>query len=280
MMSYDHVPNFPCYIRYGLQSLECAEQLLVKAAAKNIDTELKHQRDLMIKILSLFLLWSTTISDSNKSLFHSLLESFIDSYLYYSKESTILHEVIFIIQEGYSMTEEQKEAFIEAVLEAGCDKAIDEVDAEGLRPLHRASGSNVKILIKHGAHVDATNSRGEIPLPKGTFGVPSLRCTVANAIVKYSLPYQSIGLPSHVVEFVKLHDPGPPLQRLNQVCVHVHVRCQPPKLSKSPRSRKPFQIHMKPRPLPKPPSYSTITIKPSTPANKPPIPMPQSPPHE
>ena len=64
------------------------------------------------------------------------------------------------------------------------------------------------MLMKYGAHIDAVNSKGETAFPRGTFGVPSLYCTVANAIVQYSLPYQSIGLPSHAVQFkfIMLHD--------------------------------------------------------------------------
>ena len=163
-------------------------------------------RDAICEVLNLFSLWfhsagaegiSTDTSDSHDGFF-SLLKLFVERYLYYEKNSTVL----FIALEAVFT-----EPFIEAILKAGGDKAIDCANRQGQRPLHvAASGHTREMLMKYGAHVDAVNSKGETAFPRGTFGVPSLYCTVANAIVQYSLPYRSIGLPSHVVQFILLHD--------------------------------------------------------------------------
>ena len=52
---------------------------------------------------------------------------------------------------------------------------------------------------------------------------------------------------SHVVQFVKSHDPGPTSQRFNQ------VYRWPPKFSTSPHSRGHLQFHMKQHKLLRPP---------------------------
>ena len=75
----------------------------------------------------------------------------------------------------------------------------------------------MKILLEYGAHVDTTNSKGltlfsdivksKLPSYKALCSphLPlSLYCIAANDVVKYCIPYQ--GLPSHVIDFIKLHD--------------------------------------------------------------------------
>ena len=76
----------------------------------------------------------------------------------------------------------------------------------------------IRILLKYGAHVDATNSKGltlfsdivksKVPSYKALYSphLPlSFYCIAANAVVKYCIPYE--GLPSHVIDFMKLHSP-------------------------------------------------------------------------
>ena len=191
LMCWNYAPNFPCYINYGIQSLECVRTLSAIAASNNVCIDSSH------KLLNLFLLWG-----ANGNLCFTTLKSFVDSY--HPETSTILHVAIDVAKPRDN--QEQSHSFLEAVLEAGGDEFIDTANDKGQRPLHRVTGSTVQLLIEHRAHVDAVDSQGKAAVPTGTFGVPSLYCTVANAIVKCSLPYQSIGLPSHVVEFVMLHD--------------------------------------------------------------------------
>ena len=134
---------------------------------------------------------------------------------YYPNESTLLHLLLTsVVLNGHDnqqsiYTHCHEEEFVIAMLDAGCDKVVNHTDKKGQRPLHIIAKRMdlFKQLVNYGAHVDAVNTEGKTVLPTGTFGVPSLYCTVANAIVKYSLPYQSAQLPSHVVQFVMLHDP-------------------------------------------------------------------------
>lgn len=174
--------------------------------------------------MRLFLLWSTC--DSTHSSFSSLLHSFVGSYLYYPNKSTLLHLLLANVlldshgrasihtyhQQEASLpiqTHHHEEAFVVALLNAGCDKVLNHADKDGQRPLHIIVDRTdiFKVLINHGAHIDAVNVLGKSALPTGTFGVSSLYCTAANAIVMYSLPYQSMELPYHVVQFIMLHDP-------------------------------------------------------------------------
>ena len=72
--------------------------------------------------------------------------------------------------------------------------------------------------MEYGAQVDTTNNKGltlfsdivksKLSLYKALCSphLPlSLYCTPANDVVKYCIPYR--GLPSHVIDFIKLHDP-------------------------------------------------------------------------
>ena len=198
-----HIPNFPCYISYGSYCLEHLPLLVQSPFDENwfYDTF----SEILYKMLLLFAGMVCCSNDIEQ--FKSLLQSFIS--LYCLKDPTILHTAIEITYDEEAFTQSQVETFIGAILEAGGDQIIDCMNIAGQRPLHIVANdqSLLKLLVDHGAHVDAVNSEGKTALPIGTFGVPSLYCTVANAIVKYSLPYQSIGLPPHVVQFVMLHDP-------------------------------------------------------------------------
>ena len=195
-----HIADYPCYVNYGLKSLGYLQSLSARALSTNtiIYTYPIHQT------LKLFLRWY--LSESKRNLLLSTLKTFVNDYLYFPKGSTILHAATNVLEPN---TKNHKE-FFEAILEAGGSQVIDIVDSQGQRPLHVIPKSEniAKVLINHGAHADAVNSKGETAFPLGTFGIPSLCCTIANAIVKYSLPYQSTKLPSHIVQFIMLHDCG------------------------------------------------------------------------
>lgn len=215
MMRNSHMPKFQNYINYGLRSLSYLKLLSAKAVAAGIDTGATyHHMMILERLLKLFLFWSTySITDSS---FTSLLCSFVRKYIYYSNESTLLHLLLENVlldtvshHQHALYTHCHEEEFVVAVLDAGCGEVINHPDKEGERPLHTITKRKdiFKLLINHGAHIDAVNSEGKTALPMGTFGVRSLYCTVANAIVSFSMPYQSIGLPSRVVHFIMLHDP-------------------------------------------------------------------------
>ena len=204
MVNHNHTPNFLTYINYGLHCLECMQLLSNKATSSNIYININYQH-LLNRILRLFMWWSICKCTRESFLLH--LNSFIKSYLHCPKKSTILHLAVNAIDCVHSAKEQTTE-FIEAVLEAGGGDVINYTSDKGQRLLHIVANNEglTELLIKHGAHVDAVDSKGKTAFPTGTFGVPPLYCTVANAIVRYSLPYQWIGLPPHVVQFVMLHD--------------------------------------------------------------------------
>ena len=196
MVENNHIPKFTCYIGYLLHYLED-----LSAG----DTSIYEWIEEMVQ---LFMLWS--IYDANSE-FLSLLQTFIEKCHHACQGSTLLHEILPDLEHFNVdlLSDDVVMTFIEAFLVAGGNKVIDCVDDNGQRPLHLCINNKcvAKLLIKHGAHADAVNKKGETAFPRGTFGVPSLYCTAANATVKHLLPYQSVGLPSCVVQFIGLHDP-------------------------------------------------------------------------
>ena len=152
----------------------------------------------------------------------SLAKEFVLTYLFYPEGSELLLSNSGFIYEYPSL--------LRLLLEVGGDAAINDVGWDGRTLLQVALREAIKtyqiytieevirILLKYGIHVDTTNRKGltlfsdivksnlssykalcspHLPL--------SLYCIAANAVVKYCIPYQ--GLPSHVIDFIKLHDP-------------------------------------------------------------------------
>ena len=185
---YSCVPNYPCYIQWGLEVLKMMPPSTLDA------------RQTSSYIMKLFVMWSLRLSNTSTSSFFSHLKSFVEHC-----QAPALHLALETVKS--SLFKNDAEKFVDAVLAVGGDKFIDCAD-KGQRPLHLVAGNEslTDMLISHGAHVDAVNGKGKTALPRDAFGVPSLYCTTANAIVQYSLPYLSIGLPTHVVQFVVLHD--------------------------------------------------------------------------
>ena len=101
--------------------------------------------------------------------------------------------------------------FLTLLLECGGSKLINDVGQHGIRPVSKATTKAItSLLIAYGAHVDAASIGGYMGvnphLKNLQFSFP-LTCLSARAIVAESIPYRSIDLPPHIIEFIALHDP-------------------------------------------------------------------------
>ena len=206
--------NIQLYIKFGLTALKTKYHLQLP-----IEPYDKHE------VLRVFSMWIESCESPNSSYpveLISLAKEFVLSYLNYPEGSELL-----LSNSGFIYL---YPSLLRLLLEVGGDTVINDVGWDGRTLLQVALQEAVNayklekieevisILLEYGAHVDTTNSKGltlfsdivksklssykalcspHLPL--------SLYCTSANAVVKYCIPYQ--GLPSHVVDFIKLHDP-------------------------------------------------------------------------
>ena len=101
--------------------------------------------------------------------------------------------------------------FLTLLLECGSTKLINDVGQHGIRPVGKATTKAItSLLIAYGAHVDAASIGGYMggnPHLKDLQYPFPLTCLSAKTIVSESIPYRSIDLPPHIVEFIALHDP-------------------------------------------------------------------------
>ena len=206
--------NFPFYIKFGLTALKTKYHLQLPVEPYD-----KHP------ILGLFSMWTESCESTNSSYpfeIISLAKEFVLSYLYYPEGSELLLSISNSIYLYPSL--------LRLLLEVGGDTVINDVGWDGRTLLQVALQEAVNaykigrieevisILLEYGAHVDTTNSKGltlfsdrvksKLPSYKALCSpyLPlSLYCTAANVVVKYCIPYQ--GLPSRVIDFIKLHDP-------------------------------------------------------------------------
>ena len=207
-------PNFPLFIQFGLTALRTKYHLQLPVESYD-----KRQ------VLRVFSMWIKSCESSSSSYpfeLISLAKEFVLTYLYYPEGSELLlsnSDFIYLYP-----------SLLCLLLEVGGDAVINDVGWDGRTLLQVALKKAVnaykiesieeviRILLEYGAHVDTTNSKGltlfsdivksKLPSYKALCfpHLPlSLYCTAANAIAKYCLPYQ--GLPSHVIDFIKLHDP-------------------------------------------------------------------------
>ena len=167
-------------------------------------------------------------------------QKFVKKYLKSSKGTTLLHYALtnFVILEDEEDIYDKYpnlSQLIEALLHWGAYKVIDVPDNSGMRPIHiavnRANENQdtevqelVSPLIACGAHLDAVNRHGETAVEQCTnevvkvvlysSGPLPLTCQASNCVVREGLPYRSIGLPTHVVNLIKLHD----MLSINHTC--------------------------------------------------------------
>ena len=208
-------PNFQLYIKFGLTALKTKYHL-----------QLQVERDDKRQVLLLFSMWMKSCDFFTNSSYPfeliSLAKEFVLSFRYYPEGSELLLSNSDFIYQYPSL--------LRLLLEVGGDAVINDVGWDGRTLLQVALKKAVnaykverieeviKILLEYGAHVDTTNSKGltlfsdlvksKLPSYKALCfpHLPlSLYCIAANAVAKYCIPYQ--GLPSHVIDFIKLHDP-------------------------------------------------------------------------
>ena len=217
--------NFPLYIKFGLTALKTKYHLQLPVERYD-----KHQ------VLRVFSMWIESCESTNSSYpfeLLSLAKEFVSTYLYYPEGSELLLSNCDFIYQYPSLLRLLLEVGGNAVindvgwdgrtlLQVALQKLVNVSEKEGIDEVIRIEEvikieEVIRILLEYGAHVDTTNSKGltlfsdvvqsklssykalcspHLPL--------SLYCIAANAVVKYCIPYQ--GLPSHVVDFIKLHD--------------------------------------------------------------------------
>ena len=122
-------------------------------------------------------------------------------------------DVLDIALSGYERRT-LSDCFLSILLESGGDAFVNKVGWTGYRPLNLVQTKEAtSLLLAHGAHLDAVNKPDQYvhvstnPYLDDYFLTPlPLACLSAKCIVSESIPYQSIGLPCHVVEFIVLHD--------------------------------------------------------------------------
>ena len=214
LLETEYPLNFQLYIKFGLTALKTKYHLQLPVEPYD-----KHE------VLRMFSMWIKSCESTNSSYpfeLISLAKEFVLTYLYYPEGSELLLSNSGFIYEYPSL--------LRLLLEVGGDAAINDVGWDGRTLLQVALQEAIKtyqiytieevirILLKYGIHVDTTNSKGltlfsdivksKLPSYKALCSphLPlSLYCIAANAVVKYCIPYQ--GLPSHVIDFIKLHDP-------------------------------------------------------------------------
>ena len=233
MVATGYTPNFKIFFEFGLKCLEFLKRLEGKA-----DSEVLDSRQLLLRLLELFRIWIR--HDYIKQLKSeagfvastdciSLCKALISSYLNYSPRCNLLHdflsEVSFYMEDmvsdehlcSYSIS-------LEKFLMCGAEKVINEPDGNGNRPISRVfeleseiAVQCMSILIDFGAHVDAVDHKGQMCLNWQTrhppvhsylmtLGPLKLACYAAQTIVREKIKYLQVGLPSHVISFVKMHD--------------------------------------------------------------------------
>ena len=239
MIHANYTPNFQRYMQFAVRSLGFLERLRDKADGEVVDNF--DMISISVRIMLLWLLNQAKLSIASKSefylppIFTSLCVELVSNFLFHPKRYNLLHFVFWNLQEliyfaNYDNTTIAHilKIFIEAVMKAGGERCLNMVDKDGTRLLHIASkqslilktGEYVSTLIEWGAHIDAVDYLGQTAAhPKYclrnsptysyflSLGPSPLFCYAARTIVREHFPYQTLGLPNHIVSFVKLHDP-------------------------------------------------------------------------
>ena len=234
--SGSYVPDYSMFVRLGLLALK---------ATCHLDEPVLQ---LVATVLELFSCWISSIEGEFPSSMIALAKELVSEF-YCPDESNLLCSNVhcfFNLPKGPLL--------FQLLLEAGGNAAINEVvdqipwmdiysGNEERDPyfseqtlLHRVllglykciEDSEIvvkvlEVLLKHGAHIDTTNSKGMTVFSSQVFSgldevnlssyntlcssyLPlSLYCIAANAVVKHGVSYES-KLPLHVVKFVRLHD--------------------------------------------------------------------------
>ena len=113
--------------------------------------------------------------------------------------------------------------FLSLLLQSGGDAFVNKIGWTGYRPLKLAQTKEAtSLLLAHGAHLDAVSKPFFLDRPSlfDRYMLVStnpylddyypalhpLTCLSARCVVSQSIPYRSIDLPPHIIEFIALHD--------------------------------------------------------------------------
>ena len=239
MVQNKHRPDFKRYVEFGFKELEILEVLQSQSSdIVPIDFQV-----ILGIILYIFMSWIHFDVEVNKGEdvaegclcsreCEELGSRLIQKYLYSIRGSTLLIYALSnftILEDDEDIIDKYSNlsVLIEAMLQWGADEAINTPDSEGTRPLHAAVALGndsedtdveelVSPLIAGGAHVDAVGQDGCTAFELCTndvvrtvlqsCGPLPLFCQSAVKVVSEGLPYGDIGLPSHVVTVIRLHD--------------------------------------------------------------------------
>ena len=219
MHKYQYIPNYDCYIQFGLAALQYLERA---SLANKADSETINYRKALILILKLVYFKVGHHHRKAKKPIEQLssdplIKELVTKYLFCTDGNTLLHLAIDIVSPILQNRPALPCVYIEVLLMAGANEAVNIISVvSGDMPLHATPYCRelVQLLVRYGAHLDAVNSKGKAMMQlmnERAFyeflrGPLSLYCIVSNAIVKYALPYHSIGLPQHVVRYVDMHN--------------------------------------------------------------------------
>lgn len=237
MVHDGYCPDFGRYVRFGFNELAVLDHLK-QSPEDGLFVETQMILEVLLYIFASWLYYDTKVSKEvrQEGVLCSVAcdtcgREFVKRFLYSVEGMTLLHLALT----NFNVEEEEKiydkfaslKLLIEALLQWGADEVINLPNASGERPLHVAvhlanvfpNGDVEELvspLLAAGAHIDAITSAGQSALYMCTSdlvktvlqsaGPFQLVCHCATRIISEKLPYTSIGLPQHIVEFIKLHD--------------------------------------------------------------------------
>ena len=238
MVHNNHKPEFSRYIRFGFKELEILEYLRSKSEnALFIDT--KTIVGIMLYIFASWLYFDTEVSSQElaeeaicSQMCEDLGTRFVRTYLHSLEGTTLLHYALsnFVVLEDEDTIYDKYpdlSLLLKAVLHWGADEVINTPDQCGFRPIHHAvlsanqyEEANVHELVSSlvcgGAHLDAVDSSGRTALELCKCNVAKvvlyscgplpLACQAASCIIREKIPYESVGLPLHIIKLIGLHD--------------------------------------------------------------------------
>ena len=148
--------------------------------------------------------------------YKTCLQQFVSTCFRHSQYVALVHDAM-------SCSGKLSADVVRTMLECGGDCYINSFDKCGRRPLHVAVQSGkpelVSLLLEFGAHLDAVNSEGstaaEVVCHKNTDSIQQvfsdflplpLTCLASQAIVAAKIRYETLDLPLHIKNCIKLHD--------------------------------------------------------------------------
>lgn len=223
--------NYEPLIVFGLKGIE-----FLKVPSLEPECLKPHPHPLLFHTLILFSSWlhqthtkgCTKKTVGDQVVFDPTCEAlgreFVSSNLLPTKDTTLLH---IALSHLHTMVYKSISLLVAAMLRWGADSLVDLPDGEGNRPLQlavkNADSRTVVHLLDCGAHLDSVDWEGmtaeDVLREKvyindryeGVFNpVPRpLACQASHCIVREGLPYKDMDLPSHLKDYIALHDKPP-----------------------------------------------------------------------